>query len=80
MAISSIKRPRRLPSSPRTDMREALPTPPVLRMVTPAVRANTSLIDDAVPSNSFEVITETGIELSRNWRASFRAVTVTSSK
>ena len=40
----------RLPSSPRTEMRELLPTPPMERMVTPATRPSTSLSEEAEPS------------------------------
>ena len=77
-AVSSMKRPKRLPSNPRTESLDALPTPPVLRMVTPATRANTSFIEEAVPCSSLTVITETGMPLSRNFRASLRPVITTS--
>ena len=40
----------RLPSRPRTEMRELLPTPPMERMVTPATRPSTSLSEEAEPS------------------------------
>ena len=77
-AASSMNKPKRLPSSPRTESLDALPTPPVLRMVTPATRANTSFIEEAVPCSSLAVITETGMPPSRNFRASLRSVITTS--
>ncbi len=58
--LSSTNMPMRLPSSPRIDMRDALPMPPVLRTVTPTVRASTSLTFVAVPSNCRLPMTDTG--------------------
>ena len=76
--VSSTKSPMRLPSNPLTDMRDALPIPPVFRTVTPTVRANTSLMLVAVPCSWRCEITDTGIAPSRIFLASLRAVTVTS--
>ena len=70
----------RLPSSPRTEMREALPKPPVFLMVTPTVRANTSLRLLAVPCNWRAPITDTGIADSLSILIMLRPVTCTSSK
>ena len=78
IGTSSTYIPMRLPSKPRSEMREALPKPPVFRTVTPTVRASTSLIFVAVPCNCRCPITDIGIADSFNFLISLRAVTITS--
>ena len=76
MGASSRKKPIRFPSRPRTDSREALPTPPVERMVTPTVLARMPWTSLTVPCNCFMLMTDTGMACSRTMRASLLAVTV----
>ena len=66
----------RLPSRPRTERRDALPTPPVVRTVTPTVLARMPCMSLTVPCSCFMLITETGMACSRTMRASLLAVTV----
>ena len=80
IGASSTNKPMRFPSNPRTDMRDALPIPPVFRTVTPTVRARTSLIEEAVPCICLLVSTEIGMALSRNARALLLAVTIMPSR
>ena len=79
IGFPSMKSPMRLPSSPRTDMREVLPVPPVARTVIPAVFARMSCTLLTVPCIWFMLITDMGMACSRNLRASLLPITTTSS-
>ena len=77
IGVSSMYIPIRFPSNPRTDIRDALPMPPVFRTVTPTVRASTSLILEAVPCSCRCPITDMGMADSLSFRISLWVVTVT---
>ena len=51
MGDSSIKKPMRFPSRPRTERRETLPTPPCERRVTPIVLLKMSLTSLTEPAS-----------------------------
>ena len=57
----------RLPSKPRTEMRELLPTPPEVRKVTPTVLARMSCTLLTMPRILLISITVTGILSSFFW-------------
>ena len=70
-----MKSPMRLPSSPRTDMREVLPVPPVARTVIPADFCQNVLYIVNRPCIWFMLITDMAWPASRNLRASLLPIT-----
>ena len=78
IGVSSMKNPMRLPSSPRTDRREALPRPPVALTVTPTVLASMLCTSLTVPWSCCMLITLTGMACSRNRRAWLFSLIMTS--
>ena len=75
---SSIKNPTRLPSSPRREMRDELPTPPDARMAMPVVLASTLSMSPAAPCSWCMLTTDTGMACSRSLRALLLPTTRTS--